>query len=210
MLLGTVLGFDALTFNFVLLRAQCLRAMGRIKRGAVGMPKRNKIKREPVEAVETVPSPPQEAVEEAAAEPEVQVQQQRRREVPWALAKRMTTKMKKMRKRHERYLKTFRKQEAGWEQRREVFARLDEAKQKAIRKHGGLNKIGWDALAEINQESSLRYVRKYCLEKEALKATQNQLSLQLGWHDVEREWLLGQVECLRMQNRELRAVHGHK
>ena len=68
MLLGTVLGFDALTFNFVLLRAQCLRAMGRIKRGAVGMPKRNKIKREPVEAVETVPSPPQEAVEEAAAE----------------------------------------------------------------------------------------------------------------------------------------------
>ena len=87
MLLGTVLGFDALTFNFVLLRAQCLRAMGRIKRGAVGMPKRNKIKREPVEAVETVPSPPQEAVEEAAAEPEVQVQQQRRREVPWALAK---------------------------------------------------------------------------------------------------------------------------
>ena len=99
----------------------------------------------------------------------------------------MTTKMKKMRKRHERCLKTFRKQEAGWEQRREVFARLDEAKQKAIRKHGGLNKIGWGALAEINQESSLRYVRKYCLEKEALKATQNQLSLQLGWHDVERE-----------------------
>ena len=95
MLLGTVLGFDALTFNFVLLRAQCLRAMGRIKRGAVGMPKRNKIKREPVEAVETVPSPPQEAVEEAAAEPEVQVQQQRRREVPWALAKRWTSKMKK-------------------------------------------------------------------------------------------------------------------
>ena len=43
---------------------------------------------------------------------------------------------------------------------------VDEAKQKAIRKHGGLNKIGWDALAEINQESSLRYVRKYCLEKE--------------------------------------------
>ena len=115
-----------------------------------------------------------EAVEEAAAEPEVQVQQQRRRDVPWALAcKRVTSKMKKMRKRHERYLKTFRKQEAGWEQRREVFARLDEAKQKAIRKHGGLNKIGWDALAEINQESSLRYVRKYCLEKEALKATQN-------------------------------------
>ena len=131
MLLGTVLGFDALTFNFVLLRAQCLRAMGRIKRGAVGMPKRNKIKREPVEAVdrvETVPSPPQEAVEEAAAEPEVQVQQQRRREVPWALAKRNTSKMKKMRKQHERDLKTFRKQEAGWEQRREVFARLDEAR----------------------------------------------------------------------------------
>ena len=83
-------------------------------------------------------------------------------------------------------------------------------KQKAIRKHGGLNKIGWDALAEINQESSLRYVRKYCLEKEALKATQEQLSIRLGWHDLERQWLLGQVECLRKQNRELRAGHGHK
>ena len=74
-----------------MLRAQCLRAMGRIKRGAVGMPKRKKMKREPVESGETVPSPPQEAVEAAAAEPEVQVQQQRRREVPWALAKRNTS-----------------------------------------------------------------------------------------------------------------------
>ena len=45
------------------------------------------------------------------------------------------------------------------------------------------------------------------LEKEALKATQNQLSIRLGWHDLERQWLLGQVECLRKQNRELRAGH---
>ena len=67
---------------------------------------------------------------------------------------------------------------------------------KALRKHGGLNKISHDALAEHNHEAHSRWIRKYHLEKEALKATQNQLSLQLGWHDVEREWLLGQVECL--------------
>ena len=75
MLLGTVLGIGCADVRFVLLRAQCLRAMGRIKRGAVGMPKRKKMKREPVESGETVPSPPQEAVEAAAAEPEVQVHQ---------------------------------------------------------------------------------------------------------------------------------------
>ena len=46
MLLDTVLCFDALTFVLGLLCAQCLRAMGRIKRGAVGMPKRKKMKRE--------------------------------------------------------------------------------------------------------------------------------------------------------------------
>ena len=113
MLLDTVLCFDALTFVLGLLCAQCLRAMGRIKRGAVGMPKRKKMKRETVESGETVPSPPQEAVELAAAEPEVLVQRRPRREVPWALARRWTSKMKRQTKLHERMLKAFRKQEAG-------------------------------------------------------------------------------------------------
>ena len=210
MLLDTVLCFDALTFVLGLLCAQFLRAMGRIKRGAVGMPKRKKIKRETVESGETVPSPPQEAVELAAAEPEVLVQRRPRREVPWALARRWTNKMKRQRKLHERFLKAFRKAEAGWEQRREVFARLDEVSAKAFSKHGGLNKISHGALAEHNNEAYLRWIQKCYLEKEALKATQEQLSIRLGWHDLERQWLLGQVECLRKQNRELRAGHGHK
>ena len=148
------------------------------------MPKRKKMKRETVESGETVPSPPQEAVELAAAEPEVLVQRRPRREVPWALARRWTSEMKRQTKKHERILKAFRKQEAGWDDQRKVFARLDEVSAKAFSKHGGLNKlnnkISLGALNDHNQEAHVRWIRKYYLEKEALKATQNQLSLALG------------------------------
>ena len=96
------------------------------------------MKRETIESGETVPSLPQEALELAAAEPEVLVQRQPQREVPWALARRWTSKMKRQRKLHERFLKAFRKAEAGWEQRREVFARLNEVSAKVIRRSASM------------------------------------------------------------------------
>ena len=58
--------------------------------------------------------------------------------------------MKKHRKWHEKNLKAFRKQEATWDEEREVFARLAKTKQRQIRKLDGLRKISHGALADLN------------------------------------------------------------
>ena len=141
------------------------------------MPKRKKMKRETVESGETVPSPPQEAVELAAAEPEVLVQRRPRREVPWALARRWTSEMKRQTKKHERILKAFRKQEAGWDDQRKVFARLDEVSAKAFSKHGGLTRLAMVLWLNIIMRLILGGSRSAILRRRLSKPLRSSLAL---------------------------------
>ena len=180
--------------------------MARIKRGAVGMPKRRKKTQEPASNGNTSAVPEQEAAEPPLVEPEVARQPVAPTTGLWSSC----AAGKKQQRKDERRLavrrKAFEKQEKKFQNQKKLLKRVLAANIRRMGPEGGPEWDDWKWL-------SLSYLttgKLLDLEEVAHDYTKAQLEAQVARLEHHKSELKYRVACLQYEICDLRAVNCHK